>query len=63
MEQLFHQLKQLRLGHAATALTLQQEQPGTYHDLSFEERLSLLLENELQNRHQTRIQKLKPEFR
>jgi hypothetical protein len=30
MEQLFHQLKQLRLGHAATALTLQQEQPGTY---------------------------------
>ena len=32
MEQLFHQLKQLRLGHAATALTLQQEQPGTYHD-------------------------------
>lgn len=59
MEQLFHQLKQLRLGHAATALTLQQEQPGTYHDLSFEERLSLLLESELQNRHQTRIQKLK----
>ena len=59
MEQLFHQLKQLRLGHAAAALTLQQEQPGTYHDLSFEERLSLLLESELQNRHQTRIRKLK----
>ena len=49
MEQLFLQLKQLRLGHAATALTLQQEQPGTYHDLSFEERLSLLLDSELQN--------------
>lgn len=47
MEQLLQQLKQLRLSHAASAFALQQEQPGTYYDLSFEERLSLLLENEL----------------
>ena len=43
MNQLTEQLKTLRLSHAARALEQQQEQLSTYAELSFEERLSLLL--------------------
>jgi len=53
------QLKALRLSHAAKALELQQEQLSTYIELSFEERLSLLMESELLGRNQARIQRLK----
>ena len=50
MNQLTEQLKTLRLSHAARALEQQQEQLSTYAELSFEERLSLLLGCELQGR-------------
>lgn len=59
MNQLNEQLKALRLSHAATALEQQQEQLSTYAELTFEERLGLLLESELLNRSQTKIQRLK----
>lgn len=39
-------LRQLKLAGMATALTTQQEQPGTYEGLSFIERLELLLDQE-----------------
>ncbi|TPE42940.1 transposase [Maribrevibacterium harenarium] len=53
------QLKTLRLSHAAKALEQQQEQLTTYAELNFEERLSLLLESEILNRNQTKIERLK----
>lgn len=59
MNQLNEQLKALRLSHAAIALEQQQEQLSTYAELTFEERLGLLLESELLNRSQTKIQRLK----
>ncbi|AJR07107.1 transposase [Photobacterium gaetbulicola] len=59
MNQLNERLKALRLSHAATALEQQQEQLSTYAELTFEERLGLLLESELLNRSQTKIQRLK----
>ncbi|SQH76372.1 conserved protein of unknown function, might belong to Transposase [Shewanella benthica] len=59
MDHLNEQLKTLRMGHAALALDQQREQLSTYAELSFEERLSLLLECELLNRDQTKIQRLK----
>ena len=46
------QLRQLKLGGMAAALDTQQQQPGTYQDLPFLERLSLLLDQEhLQREH------------
>nr|VFK77636.1 MAG: IstB-like ATP binding N-terminal [Candidatus Kentron sp. MB] len=39
------QLRSLRLNGMATALSLQWEQPVTYADLSFEQRLGMLLDN------------------
>jgi|GEM_PF-1664972 len=59
MDHLNEQLKTLRLGHAAQALEQQREQLSTYAELNFEERLGLLLECELLNRDQTKIQRLK----
>ena len=59
MNALNDQLKTLRLSHAAKALEQQQEQLTTYAELDFEERLSLLLESEILNRNQTKIQRLK----
>ncbi|MEH6534230.1 MAG: IS21-like element helper ATPase IstB [Photobacterium frigidiphilum] len=59
MNSLNEQLKALRLSHAAQALEQQQVQLTTYAELSFEERLSLLLDYELLNRNQTKIQRLK----
>ncbi|SON48464.1 IS21-like element helper ATPase IstB [Vibrio tapetis] len=59
MNQINEQLKALRLGHAAQALEQQREQLSTYAELAFEERLSLLLESELMDRNQTKIQRLK----
>ena len=59
MNRLNEQLKTLRLSHAAKALEQQQERLNTYAELDFEERLSLLLENEILNRNQTKIQRLK----
>lgn len=59
MNVLNDQFKTLRLSHAAKALEQQQEQLTTYAELAFEERLSLLLESEILNRNQTKIQRLK----
>lgn len=44
--QTLNRLQELRLGGMATALELQLQQPGIYEELSFLERLSLLLEQE-----------------
>ena len=43
---LMKQLSELKLTGMATALSTQMEQPGTYEDLSFKERLSLLVSRE-----------------
>lgn len=59
MNPIYEQLKALRLSHAAKALEQQQTQLSTYTELSFEERLSLLMESELLGRNQARIQRLK----
>ncbi|GMR16637.1 MAG: IS21-like element ISPsy14 family helper ATPase IstB [Gammaproteobacteria bacterium] len=58
LEQTMTQLKQLRLSGMAHALTTQIEQPGTYEGLSFEERLQLLTNNEVQDREQRTQQRL-----
>ncbi len=58
LEQTITQLKQLRLSGMAHALTTQIEQPGTYEGLSFEERLQLLTNNEVQDREQRTQQRL-----
>lgn len=44
---------------SAKALEQQQEQLTTYAELDFEERLRLLLESEILNRNQSKIQRLK----
>ncbi len=51
-------LRRLSLGPMAEALQHQMQQPGTYDDLAFTERLSLLVDHELQCRHQRRQQRL-----
>lgn len=56
-EALIQQLKQLKLTGAALALQEQWER-ATGHDLSFEDRLSLLLDRELLTRSNRRIQRL-----
>ena len=43
-------LRELKLGGMAAALEQQQDQPGTYEDLPFTERLALLLDREYQSR-------------
>lgn len=58
IEQTLSQLKTLRLGGMANALTLQIEQPGTYEGLSFEERLQLLTDSEYQDRDQRKQNRL-----
>ena len=59
MNALNDQLKSLRLSHAVKALEQQQEQLCTYAELAFEERLSLLLESEILNRNQNKVNRLK----
>ncbi|MCS4267725.1 ATP-binding protein [Serratia sp. BIGb0163] len=49
------QIRALRLGHMSNALELQWSQPMTYTSLSFEERLSLLLEHELLQREVSKV--------
>jgi DNA replication protein DnaC len=43
-------LRELKLGGMAAALEQQQQQPGTFEDLPFTERLALLLDREYQSR-------------
>lgn len=56
--QLLTQLRKLRLGAMADALQQQYEQVGTYEGLSFSERLSLLIDHELQNREHNKQARL-----
>lgn len=58
MEQLFQQLTQLKLAGFRLALKQQLEQPTLYRELSFEERLGLLLGQEQQGRSERRIERL-----
>ena len=55
---LVEQLSSLRLTSIASALELQNSQPQHYQDLSFNERLSLLLNEELTQREQRKIERL-----
>ena len=59
MDAIIQQLKSLRLSHDSDALEQQRIQPATYAELGFEERLGLILDHELVNRDQTKIQRLK----
>ena len=54
----FTQLRQLSLSGMCEALTQQLEQPTTYADLPFEERLGLLLEHELMRRKDRKQKRL-----
>lgn len=58
MDTLIHHLNQLKLAGVRQALKQQQTQPALYQELGFEERLCLLLEQELQGRGQRRIERL-----
>ena len=58
LEQTITQLRQLKLTGMAKALLSQIEQPGTYQDLPFEQRLQLLTDCEQQDRDQRKQQRL-----
>lgn len=58
MQILNQQLTQLKLSGVRTGLHKQQSQPNLYLEQSFEERLSLLLADELNGREQRRIERL-----
>lgn len=52
------QLRQLKLSGMAAALEQQQELPGTYDDLAFNERLALLIDRECQAREHRKQDRL-----
>ena len=58
LPELMTQLRQLRLSAMAHALETQAAQPQTYAELSFEERLGLLVDQELTEREQRKLQRL-----
>lgn len=58
INQTLTRLRSLRLNGMADALNLQQEQPGTYEGLSFEERLALLVDQEDADRSNKRLARL-----
>lgn len=58
IEQTINQLRQLKLSGMANALFTQSEQPGTYDNLSFDERLQLLADSESQERTHRKQQRL-----
>ncbi|EGY28143.1 DNA replication protein [Candidatus Regiella insecticola 5.15] len=58
MQTVQQQLAGLKLSGVRAALTLQQQQPVHYQELSFEERLSLLLEQEISLRDKRKIERL-----
>jgi DNA replication protein DnaC len=59
MDPLLAQLRQLRMTAMATALEQQRLTPHAYAELSFEERLGLLTEQEHISRDNNRIQRLR----
>lgn len=58
-DNLLNKLTQLKLPAMAGSLIRQRETPQTYHELSFEERLTLLADNELLNRENGRVARLR----
>ena len=58
MQQVYQQLNQLKLGGIRHALQQQTEQPNLYKEQSFEERLSLLLSVEMNEREQRKVERL-----
>ena len=58
IEQTITQLRQLRLSGIANALACQMEHPTTYDNLSFDERLQLLVDSESQDRNDRKQQRL-----
>ena len=58
MQQLIQQLNHLKLSGVREALTQQTEQPNLYKELCFNERLSLLLAQELSQRERRKIERL-----
>lgn len=58
LEQTISQLRELKLSGMANALNSQMEQPGTYAGLSFDERLQLLADSEVQERTHRKQQRL-----
>ena len=58
LDQTITQLRQLKLTGMVNALISQIEQPGTYEDLPFEQRLQLLTDCEQQDRNQRKQQRL-----
>jgi DNA replication protein DnaC len=59
MEHLLSQMRQLRVPAMAAALEQQWQTPNTYDELAFEERLSLLVEQEHLSRDSNRVQRLR----
>lgn len=53
------QLRSLRMSPFASALEQQRQQPTTFDELGFEERLTLLLEHELIERENARVKRLR----
>jgi DNA replication protein DnaC len=58
MQTVQQQLAQLKLSGIQAGLTLQQQQPVHYQELSFEERLNLLLDQEMSLRDKRKIERL-----
>jgi len=58
LQQVNTQLSHLKLNGIRNALLQQNEQPNLYVEQSFEERLSLLLDHELTQREQRKIERL-----
>lgn len=56
---IIQQLQQLRMTGIADMLKQQRAQPNTYGELAFEERLTLLVEHEVGQRHNNRINRLR----
>jgi len=58
-DMVIEQLRSLRLSPFANALELQRQQPTTFNELGFEERLTLLLDHELIERENARVKRLR----
>lgn len=62
-QEIKEQLRLLRLSHMAQALEQQQAQPNTYQEMSFTERLGLLLQHEILHRETNRVNRLRKQAR
>ncbi|WP_425306843.1 hypothetical protein [Escherichia coli] len=62
-DNLLNKLTQLKLPAMAGSLIWQRETPQTYDELSFEERLTLLVDDELLSRENSRVARLRKKCR